>query len=386
MIGNIAYIAGGTGSMTGAWYQITGQSLGVSLTLDRSTGLVVGTGMTINVGGALATPGLAVLLMTVDSMLAWWKYSASTYSMTTATAGSAGPILFTSGAKFRLEGYDVTRGDRTGNRPKISWASVASPGANSYIITQQGSSRQIVANVVVDGNSVVNVSGMSGGTTRNTFVDCIVQNCNQTGSIGYLGVLGTEFLRCKSVSNTTGFSGAATASECYASGGTTGYTNFTSVTKCVATAMATGFTTTQTAPIIERCTADSCTSIGFDASTGGGGIVNSCLFTNCSGGGAIGFKSSTQSVLLYPAFYNNATDISGTPQWKEGQITLSADPYVNQAGADFRPNSTTGGGASLRNAGIGVFGQTDNSDVGAVQSTAAGGMLVHPDMSGGMRG
>ena len=58
MIGNIAYVAGGTGSVVGNWYQITGQSTGVSITVDRSTGLSAGTGVTINIGGALATPGV----------------------------------------------------------------------------------------------------------------------------------------------------------------------------------------------------------------------------------------------------------------------------------------------------------------------------------------
>src|SRR5579863_5594377 len=51
MVGNIAYIAGGTGSITAAWYQIVSQTTGVSIVVDRSTGLTAGSGVTINIGG-----------------------------------------------------------------------------------------------------------------------------------------------------------------------------------------------------------------------------------------------------------------------------------------------------------------------------------------------
>jgi hypothetical protein len=57
--------------------------------------------------------------------------------------------------------------------------------------------------------------------------------------------------------------------------------------------------------------------------------------------------------------------------------SLGADPYVNQAGGDFRPNANSPGGAQLRAAGIGVYGQTDSEDIGAVQHTdPSGGNLI----------
>ena len=66
-------------------------------------------------------------------------------------------------------------------------------------------------------------------------------------------------------------------------------------------------------------------------------------------------------------YYNNSTHVSGTPLINEGAIALSADPYVNQAGADFRLNNNSPGGADIRGLGFGVYGQIDNVDVGAVQ-------------------
>ena len=60
MIGNIVYVQGGTGSVAANWYQITGQSTGVSITVDRSTGLSAGTGVTLNIGGLLRLPGFSL--------------------------------------------------------------------------------------------------------------------------------------------------------------------------------------------------------------------------------------------------------------------------------------------------------------------------------------
>jgi hypothetical protein len=53
VVGNIIYIAGGTGSLAGVWRQIVTRVSASNLTLDASTGLAASTGCTGNVGGAL---------------------------------------------------------------------------------------------------------------------------------------------------------------------------------------------------------------------------------------------------------------------------------------------------------------------------------------------
>src|ERR1044071_3227921 len=55
IIGNIIYLAGGSGSLTGAWYQVTARTNSTTVTIDRAPG--VSTGVTMNIGGALATIG-----------------------------------------------------------------------------------------------------------------------------------------------------------------------------------------------------------------------------------------------------------------------------------------------------------------------------------------
>ena len=63
IVGNIIYLQGGTGPVTAAWYQVTGFTNSTTITVDRN--VIVSTGVTMNIGGALASPGQAAALMTV---------------------------------------------------------------------------------------------------------------------------------------------------------------------------------------------------------------------------------------------------------------------------------------------------------------------------------
>ena len=135
---------------------------------------------------------------------------------------------------------------------------------------------------------------------------------------------------------------------------------------------------TLTNVIASNCTADACTTAGFSASTQV--LADSCIASNCTGSG-VGFVCGTGFITLHNcAAYNNNANASGTPLFNEGPFangntltSLGADPYVSQATADFRPNANSPGGAQIRAAGIGVYGQTDNCDIGAVQHTDPAG-------------
>jgi hypothetical protein len=370
VVGNLISVTGGTGSVAQGWYQIASRTNATTIVVDRSTGLTAGTGVTLKIGGCFASPGAAAALMTVTGITAWWKYSTTVFTCTTSTVGAAGPIAIS--GQCRLEGYDQTRGDRTGNRPTISWGSV-SLGALTYLIVPSANSHPVIANCVADANSVTNGACVDmSAAARNLVTDVLAQNASAAGGIG-LKVTAAA-VRCKALNCVTGFSGAGNFQECWASGGTTGFSGILSGVKCVASGMATGFTTGGVNLLtLSQCVADSCTSIGIDASSPLGANILSCLASNCSGGGAIGIKAGANVALINCGTYNNATHVSGTPQMNEGQITPGADPYVSQATGDFRLNSNNPGGAQLRAQGIGVFGQTDTVDTGAVQSTPGGG-------------
>jgi hypothetical protein len=374
MVGNIAYSVSGTNQTTGTgavpFFQITSVSVGVSITFStNSAGTSIATGIVaagaVNIGGALGTPGQAAAILTVAGMRAWVKYSSTAYNMTTATAGlSGGPVVMgTNGTS--IEGYDQTRGDRTGNRPVVSWAGVASPGSGTtYIFQLTGTGLQSLANIIANGNTVANVGGVSVTNASGTLSQCIAENCSGTLGIGINlgGANNRGALQCAALTCLTGFQGGFLVG-CYATGCTTGFTIGFGV-KCLAYANTTGFLTMNSC---DQCTADSNTTAGFSLSNSS---LFNCIASNSTGTGIV--AGTNTGVIRNCAVYNNGTHVSGTALINEGQITLTVNPYVT-ALSDFRPNSAAGGGAALRNAGIGVYGQTDNCDVSAVQHTDPSG-------------
>ncbi len=373
VVGNLISVSGGTGSVTQGWYQITARGSATSITVDRSTGLTSGTGVTLKIGGALATWGQMSALLTVAGQKAWIKYSATAYSMSTVTANVSGGIVSLAGAAMSVEGYEVTRGDRTGNQPQLTWASVAAPGSITYMFTS-GGSRKRLANLLVNGNSVNNVGGFNiSGSAGSSAIQCTAENCNGTSGVGFLGFVSAIGAKsCQANTCITGFS-VGDVFDCYATGCTTGFLNTSMNVKCLAASNTNGFSS-NVGSLFDRCTADSNTTAGFVV-TGNTSFVD-CLSSNQSGGGGIGFSvGSLTSTMDNCASYNNTTEISGTPYSNKGMIlnaSFSGQPYVTP-GSDFRLNATAGAGALLRGAGIGVFGQTDNSDIGAVQHTDPSG-------------
>lgn len=372
VVGNIMYVQGGTGSVAANWYQITSRTNATTIVVDRSTGLTAGTGVTLKIGGAFATPGVFTSVsggvggQLVSGMKAWVKYNATAMSCSTSTAGPAGPCQIPSGVAFVLEGYDATRGDRTGNRPTYKWT--VSPGSLTYAIKAIGSAKQAVANMAVDGNAQSNAGGIDCAATRTGGIDCYVANCSAAGAIGILGSSGT-LVKCKAYNCITGISGGYCFNcdvDCASLASSTSFSAASAASHCLARNATTGFSGALGQALV-NCTADTC---GTGYTTSSASSYTNCLASNCT---TAGYSVSTNIIHMTKcAYYNNVTNISGTPLLNEGAISLSADPYVNQAGADFRPNSTAGGGAAIQAAGIGVYGQTDNVDVGAVQHGDAG--------------
>jgi len=193
------------------------------------------------------------------------------------------------------------------------------------------------------------VTGFNGGSDTGRAIYCFADTCSTTG-----------FARCAAY--------GSVAKSCGV--GFTG-SNATCIENCIAYQCATvGFGPgSGGGQTFKNCTADANGTTGFD--TTGTMICINCLATNHNGVGDEGFNASATfaGVLINCAGYNNTTNTSGTFWLDQGFVSLTADPYINQAGADFRPNSASGGGASLRSGIVGVYGQTSRGDIGAVQST-----------------
>lgn len=368
MVGNVAYITGGTGSVAAGWYEITAASAGVSITVDRSTGLTAGTGTTINIGGALATIGaLGALLASQGTagMVTWIK--AGTNTLSTSSANVSGGIL-TLTAGTCLYGYNSARGDLSNvigsaSRPVIDVGAITT----ITVITAANISRHS-ANIKIDGKGNANITGWSGGTQTN----CTAANC----TIGFtFGSAAGHPLLCSALTCGTGFTGYGAVINSFTNDSTTvgfsGSQTPCSLIGCISINDAIASNISGIGLAVVNCTLHEATG---DAITGTG--LASRVFNNCftlNGGDAIDFSDAT-TVPTTALIVNNAY-LAGTRLYETtpptaniaGAITLTGDPYTSEATDDLSPNNTASAGAALRGTGIDVYGQTDNRDVGAVQ-------------------
>jgi hypothetical protein len=380
MVGNVAYIAGGTGSVVGGWYYISGYVLNTSITVDRATGLTSGTGVTINIGGAWATWGNAATVMVVSTQKIWIKYSATPYTITTATAGPGGPMALAN-VLLTVEGYDVTRGDRTGNQPVLTWpTSGVTAGSLTYLVTAPSGTRSAFMNLSVNGNNVANVGGFNCSSwAGNVLLQCTALNCSGTLGVGFGLAAAGLASGCYAYNCLAGFS-TGNCLNCFAYTCTTGFKNPALCTRCIAYSCATGFTSSLTPSVFSHCTADANTVSGF--TTTGWGILTNCIASNTNSGG-YGFVAASNVMCMYNCFYyqNIGGNVNGTPFINEGAVQLTVQPYT-LAGYDWRPNTAVGGGASMRGAATGFLGSPlTNEDIGACQHAdpaASSAYVVHP--------
>lgn len=378
-VGNVLVVNGGTA--TAGRYEITAVDTGNNRwTVDRSVGTSAQT-VVGGMGGALASPGMAGAVATVIGQDVWIK--AGTYNISTNTLGSNGPVsLSASGSSTTFcRGYDVTRGDDTGTKPLLVWTAAA-PGVATGILASSNSGAKVFFNLKLDCNSTSNVQAVRGSWSLLAF------KCHAVNAVG------TAFVPIDS---------RAVISHCFAESCGTGFSiaQSYSVSYSYAKSCTTGFS--MAGGRAYRCAAHSCTTAGFSTSGGntiecidcmangtsaGSGFVLSSesVFLNClsTNNSAYGFSVSGSGVMKNCGSYNNTSGrVQSAVIYDVDGITLTADPYVNLAGEDFRPNTTAGGGALLRAAGIGVYSQIDNSDVGAVQKTP---FHQYVGMVGGMAG
>ena len=179
LVGNIVYVAGGTGSITAGWYQVSAAGTSVALTtitVDRSTGLSVGTGATGNIGGALGSPGQAAAIGVFNNVV-WIK--AGTYPITTSSTNVSGGCLSIAGGgqPSTWEGYQTTRGD-LGAAPVLQ-----ASGISTATIISHPTGYVNWINLTVDGQSLTSIAGFSlnGGGNGGVGYLLTAKNCTNTG-------------------------------------------------------------------------------------------------------------------------------------------------------------------------------------------------------------
>ena len=376
IVGNIIYLQGGTGSLAAGWYQVTARASTTSITVDRT--VAAGTGITMNIGGALKSLGGAGVPTLVAGNKIYVKNDGA-YSVTSASTNVAGGCLSKALAIY-IEGYNSARGDM--GSPPVFTAS----GINTFTFCTVNGSGAMVSNVSFDGASLTSSRGfltrgigykLSAINCTNTAfamsTDVIYERCYSSGGSG-VAFDGGFCIDCVCTNNAgIGFSGLASSIyiRCisYANTGATGW----------------GFRSATLGCIYINCVAYGNAKDGFNVLT-----QNNFLFVNCiaEGNTENGFEIvNIQAALVNCAGYNNTSGNTslGTNVGVQnlGFVTGSATFFTNAGTGDFSLNNTAGGGAVARAAGYpGIFPgglTTGYEDIGAaqVQATAsAGGSYV----------
>lgn len=200
VVGNGIYVQGGTGSVAAGWYEIISRTNSTTIVVDRSTGLSVGTGATLHIGGCWLTiqQGINAMFTTAtgyagvsDAVLYVKK---GTYASTVAlvTTNSVGASNYFN----RVYGYNTTHGDNplpgSGNQPVYAVGSGA--GVNGLTVSTSGFFFRFIT---FDGTATSGTKGTKGvqntGAAYFQMANCKIMNFSQEGLIGGGTNAGTSF-------------------------------------------------------------------------------------------------------------------------------------------------------------------------------------------------
>lgn len=369
MVGNGVYLQGGTGSLAAGWYQVVSFTNSTTIVVDRV--VAAGTGITLNLGGALASLGGVFVTGAGLSGGHIVYVKSGTYSVTSATINIAGGTCSGSISPAFI-GYSTNRTlTNTDTKPLIQFGV---SGISMFV------TRGLVYNIAFDGNAktTARVSGANDTTFYNrcTFTAMNTAGgggeyyfCSATANSG--AVYGGNCYYCESFANTA-TPNANTASlfvGCLSynnTGATTDGFNMSGTNAVAIGCIAYGngragfnFVSTSRVCSTINCHAENNATYGYDFSAVGVAMI----ITNCS--------AYNNTTARYPAAQAAAQQINGF-------VTITAGSVFVAAGsANFALNNTASQGASLRAAGfpaLSVIGSTAAyHDIGAAQHQDTGG-------------
>jgi hypothetical protein len=390
VVDNLIYVQGGTGSVSANWYRITSRTNATTIVVDRSTGLTAGTGVTLTIGGALATPGgLGQLLAGAGVTGTKAHIKSGTYTLTTSSTNVSGGPIALPNIGVQIYGYNSTRGDldhsrSLTNNPVVDAGSVGTINVWGMNVTNTALT-QLVSHITVDGNGQTDTVGFSSGNIgQSVLYHCLARDCTTDGFISNL-CIGCRAEGCADGFDTCPVIGCV-ATTCTTAGFRFSNTDQIAGTHCLAYEnTATGFICNNAKGVLVNCTSHGNTggtSDGFQVTTTRINIIG-CVATS---NGRYGFNntSGTGRLIRCAAQGNSSGATNGTNDYLDN-TALSGDPYTNSGSDDYSPDNTASEGAALRAAMPLLPGQTvSNLDSGAVQHVdpTGGGVLVHPGMSG----
>lgn len=372
-VGNIIQVRAGT-NFTVGFYQIVSVASGAA-TLDRAVGTAGSTGGTWAEGGAMGTPGkVAKDCATVAGMIVYQRGD-GTYTITTSTVGADGPIVLATTTDIRWYGYGTVRGD---NGVATISTSVGSITMFAQWPFYESGKNQFVANIKCDANGQSNVTGFSGASQY--MGTSTYRNCEAAGCLNGFSGSQTTCIQCTATNCTQyGFVNCL-ADSCICRGCLSGFVATQTHTRwvnCLAYGCSYGFNNGAYETHILFCTAVDNTVNGFHLGSYNIVVIHGCL---SAFNGGYGYNMPAADFpMRYNASYGNTSGAYNLTLTRAfGNIVLSADPFVNRAGNDYRLNDTAGGGADLRAAFIGLPGYTGYRDIGALQHEDSGGGGADP--------
>lgn len=384
-VGNTFHSTAGTNITVGT-YEITGVT-STTWTVTGAANLTgaggAGSAITGVMGGAVATPGQG-LAFAVTTNLIYVK--AGTYTLLNGTVNTAGNKIQI--GTMSLVGYSTNRyPGNTDTQPvfdagaaSMTMFATTSTGflIDNFSFTNSAARASITALFINSGalglSRNISISAcafpIGGSGSSNNYYRVYMTGCGavtQNGSSQHW--IQCVSASCTSVPWTCGNSWLL--QDCIAISPTSGgyaITGGSTLIGCICDsssgALQTGFTITSNYNQLINCISRNNTGKGFALSSG---VTSSTLF-NCAAGANV------------TADY----DTNFASYQKINCVTLTATPFTNSASLNFSLNTTVGGGAACRAAGIpGTFpglSTTGYRDIGAVQHAdpAAGGFRPKP--------
>ena len=408
VVGNIIYVAGGTGSVAAAWYQIVSRTNSTTIVVDRSTGLTAGTGVTLHIGGALDSPWTIEPSLTAG-MTVWIKSGTLTFTATQSLAATGdatnGPITW--------QGYHTSRGDHDGTRP------IFTTSTNSIDLFRSAATTQlyfrIFDNLEVSSTAGTPGNGFTAGTSTGFPRYFVISNCYIHGLLngiigdnsaydffGTLQVVNCEITACTN-DGILNVGGNITVDGCYIHGNSgygfewprvgtnTGNAVYPLMVRSsvfynnslggIYFQSAVGVNGTQ-GPLLDvnHCAFVSNTNDGIRLAQPNGdlsilALQNSILYGNSGYGVNITNAAATIFFNRNNAYGSNTSGARNNLAAGSGDVTLTADPFTARTSNDFTLNGTAGGGAACKAVGFpgslpGLVA-AGSADVGVLQSPGA---------------
>lgn len=384
-VGNCIHITGGTGFTTG-WYEVTSVSV-TTATMDRAVGTATSTGGTGNLGGSFLTIAATLSSAVAGNTL---NIKSGTYTLTSTL------IV---GASLYFVGYGTAHADR-GTKPLITTstnstglfgtATGISTVLDNLAMTNTASTRAV--GIYGSGHSqsitVLNcyASGFGGGIDNGAFIDdtnntnddyvaVVVVNSEIANSVSGIYASTNNTVAAQFVGNY--FHGNGIDVFGYAPGTTQIIGNiFSSSTGSFSVSLTGNFMQVRGNTFYNAAGS----ALLFPSSSNPSCVQNNIFYGNLQ---AINQTTSASGIAALCATrnaYGSNTNANINFPVSATSITLSANPFVNAAAANFALNNTAGGGAALRAVaspqGFGSNGTTYTSnylDVGTAQHQDTGG-------------